>query len=638
VEMSTDSIVVSDIDARIIDVNEATLKMYGTGNREELIGKSAFDLLAPEDREKALAGMKEALEKGYVKGEEYDVITKDGDRIPVEMSSAIMKDADGKPIGFVGISRDITERKQMEESIRRRNAELAALNAIAIAVSQSLDLDEILNDTLDKTLEVLEIEAGCILIVDEKADGLTLIAHRGISEQFAKTLSSRKIGEGASGRVAQSGEPLILEDIPSDQRASVAAKREGLMSFAAVPLKSKAKVLGVLDLATRGQYRFTSQDIDLLTSIGSEIGVAIENAELYDSILRYKNQLRAVVRSMAEGIVVTDSENRITRMNPAAQELVGFKLEDVLGEDADSSLAVERKDIEEIEREEASGEVVAPLTRQVGDRVLSINVRPIETDDAQRLGTVYAIRDITELAKVDQMKTEFVSMVSHELRTPLTSIKGYLDLVLDGEAGEINEMQREFLGVVQSNTDRLVVLINDLLDISRIESGRLQLSIAVLPINQIIEEVVASLRTQIEEKRLSLELNLPEELARVKGDRDRVIQVLTNLLSNAYKFTPEGGRITVSARRTDGQVQVDVADTGIGISPRDQQKLFTKFFRADSSMTREAGGTGLGLTIAKSIVEMHGGRIWFGSEVGKGSTFSFTLPAVVPSKGEGPVA
>ena len=523
----------------------------------------------------------------------------------------------------------VIERKQAEENIRRRNAELATLNGVAVAVSQSLDLDEILSDTLDKVFEVLEIEAGGILLINEETKGLETVVSRGVSKEFLEAAKGIRVGEALPGRVAQSGEPIIMEDVSNEPRLiRMGLTKEGLRSFAAVPLKSKAKVLGVLVLGTYEQRLLAAQEIDLLTSVGNTIGVAIENATLYESILRDRNQSQAILCTMAEGIVVRDSENRIILVNPAAEELLNLKLGDVLGKDADNYLGVKKKDIEEAERKEASGEVVAPMTRKIGDRVLSINVRLIKTADGQRLGAVCAIRDITELARVDQMKTEFVSTVSHELRTPLTSIKGYVDLVVDGEAGEINETQRGFLGIVQSNTDRLVGLINDLLDISRIESGRLQLNITALALDPVIAEVAVSLRNQIEEKKLSLELALPQEPLQVRGDRARIIQVLTNLLSNAYKFTPEGGKISVSAKVTDSQVRVDVADTGTGISAQDQKKLFTKFFRVDSSTTREIGGTGLGLAIAKSIVEMHGGKLWVESKIGKGSTFSFTLPAV----------
>ncbi|MBL7208730.1 MAG: PAS domain S-box protein [Dehalococcoidia bacterium] len=523
----------------------------------------------------------------------------------------------------------VIERKQAEESLRRRNVELAALNAVAAAVSQSLNLDEILNDTLDKVLEVLEIEAGGILLMNEGAKELVFTVYRGVSKEFLEGARSVRVGESLPGRVAQSGEPIIMEDVSNEPKLMrMGLAKEGLRSFAAVPLKSKAKVLGVLVLGTHEQRPLAAQEIDLLISVGNTIGVAIENATLYENILTDRNQSQAILSSMAEGIVVRDSENRIILVNSAAEELLNLNLEDVLGKDADDYLAVKKKDTEEVERKEASGEVVAPLIRKVGDKMVSINVRPIQTADGQRSGAVCAIRDITELAKVDQMKTEFVSTVSHELRTPLTSIKGYVDLVVDGEAGEITEMQRNFLGIVQSNTDRLVGLINDLLDISRIESGRLELNITTVPLDQVIREVAVSLHNQIEEKKLSLELAPPQGPIQVRGDRARITQVLTNLLSNAYKFTPEGGKINVSAKVTDSQVQVDVADTGTGISAQDRKKLFTRFFRVDSSTTRDIGGTGLGLTIAKSIVEMHGGKIWVESEIGKGSTFSFTLPAV----------
>lgn len=609
-------------------------QQYTGYSEDELLGmEDCLGLILPEDRNKVRANAVKMLKGERSSPYEYRVVTKGGEpRWIMETVTSIHYKGKRATLGNY---MDITERKRVEKSIRRRNAELSVLNAIAIAISQSLDLEEILNDTLDKVLELMRVKVGWIRLLDEKSNELVLRVHRGLSQEYAQKAARRKVGEegSISGQVAQSGQPVLLHDIYKLPKfTTMLERKERLQSYASVPLRSRGRVLGVMSVASHGYRRFSDQDVQLLTTIGSEMGVAIENAQLFEDVARERDQSEAILSSLAEGIVVGDSENRLLLMNPAAQQLLGLKIEDVLGKDTDSYLPVKKKEIEEVERKEAAGEVIAPLTKKVGEKVLSINVRPIKTGSGHRLGTVCAIRDITELAKVDQMKTEFISMVSHELRTPLTSIKGYVDLVLDGEAGEVNEMQREFLDIVQSNTDRLVALINDLLDISRIESGRLQLNITVLPLDQLIREVITSLRTQMEQRGLSLKLDLPEELPQVRGDRDRVIQVLTNLLSNAYKFTPEGGRISVSAKVTNGRVQVNVADTGIGISPRDQRKLFTKFFRTESLMAREVGGTGLGLAIAKSIVEVHGGKIWCQSEVGKGSTFSFTLPAVASTK------
>jgi PAS domain S-box-containing protein len=276
-------------------------------------------------------------------------------------------------------------------------------------------------------------------------------------------------------------------------------------------------------------------------------------------------------------------------------------------------------------------------------RVMELISRPVMTKRGRHLGRLYVFRDITHEREVDRMKTQFVSMVSHELRTPLTSIKGFTEMILDEDAGEINEEQREFLGIVEANADRLIALVNDLLDISRIESGRVELKLDLADIDEMMTIVVATMAHLIEEKSQTLEVVVDQDLPQIELDRDRIIQVLTNLVSNAYKYTQVGGHIRLSAERESKFVHFAVADNGFGISEQDQEKLFSRFFRVDSELTREIGGTGLGLNIVKSIVEMHGGEVILDSELGVGSTFAFTLPLVTdvgagePASAEEPV-
>ena len=243
------------------------------------------------------------------------------------------------------------------------------------------------------------------------------------------------------------------------------------------------------------------------------------------------------------------------------------------------------------------------------------------------------IHDLTEqketekkLRELDQLKSEFVSMVSHELRTPLTSIGGYLEMLVDGDAGEINEEQKEYLEIIQRNTVRLSALINDLLDVSRIESGRIELKKQQIDIHELIQGATESIRPHIEEKHQTLDIVIPSSLPEVYADVDRVTQVLINLVSNATKYTPQNGKLIIKADTPEGFVRISVIDNGIGLSPAELEKLFTRFFRADNHTTREVGGTGLGLWISRSLVEMHGGAISVESEKEKGSTFSFTLP------------
>jgi signal transduction histidine kinase len=230
------------------------------------------------------------------------------------------------------------------------------------------------------------------------------------------------------------------------------------------------------------------------------------------------------------------------------------------------------------------------------------------------------------IQEANRLKTEFVSMVSHELRTPLTSIQGYAELMLEDE--RLGEANRESLTIVKKNSERLLGLINDLLDLSRIEAGKINLHRTSLDLARLIPEVAGSLRPLIEAKRQRLRLELGEALPAVWADADRVTQILTNLISNAHKYTLVEGSITLAARRDDGFVRVDVSDTGIGLSPEDQAQLFTRYFRAHDRSPQAAGGTGLGLVITRLLVELHGGRITVSSAPGRGSTFTFFLPAL----------
>ncbi len=242
-----------------------------------------------------------------------------------------------------------------------------------------------------------------------------------------------------------------------------------------------------------------------------------------------------------------------------------------------------------------------------------------------------------QVRRANDAKTEFVSFVSHELKQPMTSMRGYTDLLVKGAAGELNDAQRSFLETIRSNVVRMNTLVSSLLDISRIESGRIKINLTDVSMEQIIEEALRTIRGQIEDKQQLLKVDIAPDLPLVRGDRDRLGQILTNLLSNAYKYTPQGGQITVLAKMwadvedtpgRDGFVLCSVTDTGFGMSPEDQERLFTKYFRSEDPDVRSESGTGLGLVITKSLVELQGGEIWVESELGKGSTFAFTVPIV----------
>jgi signal transduction histidine kinase len=240
-----------------------------------------------------------------------------------------------------------------------------------------------------------------------------------------------------------------------------------------------------------------------------------------------------------------------------------------------------------------------------------------------------------EVQRANLAKSEFVSFVAHELKNPMTSIKGYTELLAGGAVGQVNEMQNNFLNTIKSNVERMSTLISDLNDNSKIEAGRLRLDYKATDVITLVDDVVRSIKRQVEDKKQTLEIVLSENLPSMWSDRTRVSQVLTNLVSNANKYTPEGGYVQIGAKETANEwnpegaarvIHLWVKDSGIGLSLEDQQKIFQKYFRSDDPKAREAPGTGLGLNITRSLVEMQGGRIWFESEFRKGTTFHFTIP------------
>jgi signal transduction histidine kinase len=251
--------------------------------------------------------------------------------------------------------------------------------------------------------------------------------------------------------------------------------------------------------------------------------------------------------------------------------------------------------------------------------------------DESRFGVVIVVRDITREIEADRAKRDFIATVSHELRTPLTPIRGFVDLMLLGAVGQLTEPHREMLGTVKNNTMRMVSLVEDLLEIGRLEAGKIALNTAPSNINQLVKEIVSMWNLELENKRMTLDLQLDDTLPLIEYDTKRIGQVLTNLVSNAIKYTYPGGDVTIKTyRNSEGLIQVDVRDTGIGLKPEQQDNLFKRFYRADSPLRDEVGGTGLGLSIAKSFVELHHGEMWVQSVYNEGSTFSITLPEQQP--------
>ncbi len=355
---------------------------------------------------------------------------------------------------------------------------------------------------------------------------------------------------------------------------------------------------------------------------GSDDNLLVISIHDDSRLIEGHERVEAVLDATTDGLMVLSTSSLVTFVNPAAEEILGRSADALIGARLD---VPELEWIDDPELTDSGGREIE-MSSEDALRVVMVTVSPIIDSDGDVTGRVIGLRDITAESEAARMKNEFVSTVSHELRTPLTSIKGYVDLILDGDAGEISDIQREFLSIVKENSDRLVDLINDMLDLSRIESGRIHLKVEPLEVEDVTAGALDTFRAVLAQSDRSIEVDIEPDLPLIVADRDRVRQVLINLVSNALKYSPEGGPVLARVARDNEQVRFSVTDHGLGISEPDQKLLFTKFYRVDSAMTREIGGTGLGLSICKSIIELLGGEIGVDSAFGEGSTFWFTLP------------
>ena len=554
--------------------------------------------------------------------------------------------------------------EELEQRVIERTAELESeksntetLLRILTEVSASLDLDRALSRTLALLNEAVGAEQGTIMLLH--ADDNLLHYRAGYGYLTGKTAPDShgftlKVGEGLAGWVVETREATFVEDLHRDPRwvksGTVASEHR---SSIVTPLLVGEDVIGVLMVFHRQIGYFGPERLGMVKAIAGQVAIAINNAHLYELIRdqaeRLGNMLRkeqveasrsqAILEAVADGVVVTGGDNKITFINSSAADILELKAGNVIDQPLDAfggifgkAASTWMQTINDWSNDPASyqiGESYAEQLELEDGRIALVHLAPVILQN-DFLGTVSIFRDITHEVEVDRLKSEFVATVSHELRTPMTSIRGYVDILLMGAAGALNENQTHFLSIVKNNTERLNILVNDLLDISRIEAGRVTLAPQSLDLRDVAEDVLADLlrRSQEENKPMAFALDASKNLPRVQGDAERVRQVLGNLVSNAYHYTPENGQITVHITASNGnEVQVDVVDTGVGIPVEDQGRIFDRFYRGEDPLVLATPGTGLGLAIVKQLIEMHNGRIWLKSEgVGKGSTFSFTLP------------
>jgi PAS domain S-box-containing protein len=584
-------VVVVDERLLIQAFNAAAADIIGV-TPEETIGQSYEDVLQTRDRD-ITDPLEEALSQGkhFVNQRFYLRDEESGEDAPIRHSAALLTDEQGEVIGGVTIFADISRQVALERKLRGQRAYLR-------------DVLRLIPDGVVTTDAALTVKSWNAAAAD-------------LTGRTAAEAIGRPCAEVLSPMMAS-----VLETLMEGDGDPVVGRQGHLR------MKNRERIpigFSANSIVVRGD-REQQRGIIVFRDISDRLARQRELAQ-------QRHDLEQVLELAPYGIFTVDQEMVIQTFNQAAETLTGYAdtfavgkpYQEVIGIDPESGMDPLPTVLT------SAGEQVSVRLKIVdagGKRIpVRYSAATLTDADDQVIGAIVIFRDISDIVAAERTKNEFISMVSHELRTPLTSIRGFITAMLDERAGEINERQEHFLSISREQSGRLLALINDLLDLTSLESGDIELDEAHIAVTDFIQESAEAIEPLADDKDLTLTVDLASELPRLWADERKLSQVVQNLLANAVKFTPEGGEITLRAEPTDQDtLVVAVSDTGIGIAPEEQERIFDPFYQVENVQTRRVGGTGLGLAIVKRIVEAHDGQIEVESKPGVGSTFRIRLP------------
>lgn len=500
---------------------------------------------------------------------------------------------------------------------------------ISRTITRELDLEKLLARILDISVEMLAGQGGLVVLRAEDG-GWAVAAYHGISPALLRYL------DPILNAVPDYDDPARFE-LPEINRILEKVTKEvslGWLNGFGLPLIAGQHVVGIIFVFRNYLGVFSSNDRALLQSFGDQAAVAVRNAQLYQQVTQEKQRMDALLDSAADGILILANNHIIERCNPALSHIVGTPVDELPGKTHEEVIRFTgRYQGNTLEQAEAGGWPLTPhatlylegnLVRENAQPLpVGITYAPLVTPEGNLLNIIATVRDITRFREAEELKSTFISVISHELKTPVALIKGYVGTLRRDDAVWDRSIVEDSLQVIEEEADRLTELIEDLLDASRLQAGALKINQIEMFLDQCARRIVDRFRTQTEKHTFTVDF--PENFPVILGDEDRLEQVLSNLISNAIKYSPEGGEILVTGQVRQEQVIVCVSDQGPGVAPEDIPHIFDRFYRSTNA-ARTTKGAGLGLYLARAVIEAHHGRIWVDPNPGDGARICFALP------------
>ena len=514
------------------------------------------------------------------------------------------------------------------KGMQKRLRELAFLHETSQVVSATLDLDSILQSLLTQVRDHFQVGAASVALLDEETG--ELVFRVAVGEGAAEVVGLRlPPGLGVAGWVAQTGRPAVVPIARSDERfyAGVDAKTGvNTRALVAVPVKIEGHTIGVIEMLNPSTGAFDQDAQRVLLAVAGLAAAAIRNAELYERARQAERRYESLFSESADPIIVLDMDGRILDLNQRVLEILECTRQELSGLDFCEAIGFDHPECQEaIQRVREGQRVSAEMQIPSGKEPRILETHMVKIDYGGREAIQWVGHDISERVALEHMREDLTHMIVHDLRNPLGSIMSSLQLIHTAFAEQDETLPvTKLLGIAMRSGHKLYRLIDSLLDLGRLEAGETELKKKLVRAEALASEAIDQIQPLALNREQILTAQVDSGLPRVLADDELILRVLTNLLDNAVKFTPKAGRIALSVKQTADEITFSVSDTGRGIPPKLQQRVFDRFARLEH--IKGYKGTGLGLSFCKVAVEAHGGRIWVESEPGHGATFSFTLP------------